>query len=141
MSIFPRTNASRQHQSAVKKHWPLIPEVVLVLALAWSCFDLAFRLDGFQETYWMIDLDVVAIVVLILGGGLLALFHHAQRADQKAAEYSRPGVFDSISPQFPVSDGGVELPKKDSQANRRTTSDPALSFDGGSFRALISSSE
>jgi len=138
MFIFPRTNASRQQQSAVKKHWPLIPEVVLVLALAWSCFDLAFRLDGFQETYWMIDLDVVAIVVLILGGGLLALFHHAQSADQKAHEYSRRDIFDSKPLRFPVSDGGVELPKKDIQATQQAASDPALSFDGGSFPVLKS---
>ena len=129
MSFFSHTHDSQHNQSMVFKRWSLIPEVVLALALGWFCFDLAFRLDGYQETYWMIDLDMLAVVVLIVGAGLLALMHHAQNAERKADEYPRQ---ENHIPQFPVSDGGMGFPTKKAP-NQQATKKPVESFDGGDF--------
>jgi len=136
MSIFSHTNDSRHNQPvAATKHWSLIPEVVMVMALAWFCFDLAFRLDGYQESFWMVDLDMLSILALIVGAGVLAVRHHAQSAEQLADEYHRQISSNSKPPQFRVSDGGMGLPANKSQSDKRKVKETTAYFDGGTFPA------
>jgi hypothetical protein len=127
------TSDSRHNQHMAVKSWSLIPEVVMVLALAWFSFDLAFRLDGYQETHWMVDLDMLAILVLIVGAGFLALRHHAQSAERMADEFERQKTTHLQSQQFHVSDGGMGLPTQKFPRDKHAAKKPAPYFDGGTF--------
>ncbi|MGD8938590.1 MAG: hypothetical protein PVJ72_04370 [Gammaproteobacteria bacterium] len=128
-----QTNDSRHNQHLAVKHWSLIPEIVMVLALAWFSFDLAFRLDGYQEARWMFDLDMLAVLVLIVGAGFLALRYHAQSAERMADEFEGHKNSNPRSQQFHVSDGGMGLPTQKPESDKVGAKKPGAYFDGGTF--------
>jgi general stress protein CsbA len=133
MPNFSHSNNPRQnHQSAVK-HQSIIPGTVTALALAWFAIDLGFRLGGYKETYWMVDLDVVAVLVLIIGVVFLALKTRTQKAERTAAEYERLRRQNPRASRLPVSDGGNGLPTQPYDSDDDEVIKPGAYFDGGTF--------
>jgi len=132
MSHFSRSNqsyanASQHYQSSAIKPWSLIPEIVMVVAMAWFSFDLAFRFGGYQESYWMIDVDMVALIALIVGVGILAVRYNLQSVEHRANEHQP-----IQTAQYRVSDGGMNLLAHHSKPNTQRVKEPSA-FDGGTF--------
>jgi uncharacterized membrane protein len=133
MSIFPHTNHARHTHHPATENRSLFAGVVTAIALAWFAIDLAMRLKGYPEPYWMADLDILAVLVLVVGAAILALRVHAQKADQAAAKYEQQRRHHPQSLRFHVSDGGIGLPPQDSRQNTSTANKTAPTFDGGAF--------
>jgi hypothetical protein len=89
MSFVSRLNISHLKQSKTAKNLSLLPSLGIAMALSWFCIDLAFRLNSLHKTYWIIDLETLAVVALIICSGIIALRHHILSAKQNTATHKQ----------------------------------------------------
>jgi hypothetical protein len=107
----------------------------VLAAVAVACFavDLTFRLEGYPEAPWLVDLETIAFLALFAGGVALAMRVRVEKAERNAAEYKRNNRLQKG--HLRVTDGGTGLPTKRSQARAGKANKRTPFLDGGTFHS------
>jgi hypothetical protein len=131
MSSTPNSNLSPRHRSGAAQR-SAVAVLPAVIAIVWLSADFVFRSIGFSETPWMKDVDIIALLVLVVGAATLALQAKVQQVTHSADDFDSEDS--TPTPEFHIADGGTRLPVKKTQRGKYVASSPrAPLMDGGMF--------